>query len=448
MKKSMLNYYQRNFKFIALLVIGVLNLAVTGCEKSEQDSFNADFSCEFTDDNHVKFENKSTGEYYSLIWDFGNQVTDTTTDKKKSYTVYYPEAGDFEASLRITNYSGSNKQVSKTIHIATTDLLLSFTAEIQADNPNYVDLINTTTGEFDTFSWLYRDKVIANETEYTAYFPFAGSYVIELLVTKNNINYSLKKTIAIAQDDPNYVPALTLAWSEEFDGSAVNTDFWSFETGATGWGNNELQNYTTSSDNSEVTGGKLIITALKVNENTQVGSYTSTRLISKGKKEFMYGRMEIRAKLPSGTGIWPAIWMMGSNISSVGWPACGEMDIMEYVGFEPNTVYATVHTPSGYGGNANGSGMTVTSCEENFHNYGLIWTQEKLTFYVDSLDNIIHTYAPAVKTAENWPFNQPCFFLLNVAVGGDWGGAQGVDNSIFPQSMEIDYVRVYQEAPK
>jgi beta-glucanase (GH16 family) len=137
--------------------------------------------------------------------------------------------------------------------------------------------------------------------------------------------------------------------------------------------------------------------------------------------------------------------MLGSNFGSAGWPACGEIDIMEYVGYNPNTVYATVHTNSGSGGNASGNSMSVPSCEEDFHIYGLIWTEDEMIFYVDTPENVLHTYAPEVKTNDNWPFDQPAFFLLNVAVGGNWGGAQGIDNSIFPQSMEVDYVRVYQK---
>jgi len=207
-----------------------------------------------------------------------------------------------------------------------------------------------------------------------------------------------------------------------------------------------LQNYT-DGENAEIVDGKLVITAKLVDGNYQPGSYTSTRLKSQGKKEFQYGRMEINAKLPSGTGIWPAIWMLGANFSSAGWPACGEMDIMEYVGYEPNTVFATVHTPDGYGGGANGNSITVETCEEAFHLYGLDWSADSLTFWVDTPENIIHVYSPEIKTSENWPFNQPSFFILNVAVGGSWGGAQGIDNSIFPQSMEVDYVRVYQKNP-
>lgn len=205
-----------------------------------------------------------------------------------------------------------------------------------------------------------------------------------------------------------------------------------------------MQNYT-DGDNAEIVDGKLIITARKVDDNMQPGSYTSSRMVTMDKQEFQYGRMEINAKLPSGTGIWPAIWMLGSNFNTTGWPACGEIDIMEYVGYTPNTVYATVHTSSGSGGAGSGNSMSVPTCEEDFHTYGLIWTEENLTFYVDTPENVLHTYAPEVKTNDNWPFDQPAFFLLNVAVGGTWGGAQGIDNSIFPQSMEVDYVRVYQK---
>ena len=416
-----------------------------GCDKKNDEAeFKADFVFTFKDDNHVMFENKSQGDYYSLIWDFGNGVGDTTTDKKMSYVIYYPAAGNYSVSLRLQDYSGNTATSSKTVTISNDDLVVAFTADVDPGNPNNVLLKNTTQGQFDSFKWLYRTKEVEDEMEFTAYFPFIGNYEIELQVMKNNNTFSHTETVNITQDDPDYLQHLVLVWSDEFDGSAVNQDNWTFETGATGWGNNELQEYT-NGDNAEVTDGKLIITAEKVNENMEVGSYTSSRLVTKAKKEFQYGRMEIRAKLPSGRGIWPAIWMLGSNFNSAGWPACGEIDIMEYVGYEPNTVYSTVHTSSGYGVNGSGNSMTLETCEEEFHNYGMIWTDKKLVFYVDDPDNIIHTYSPATKTAENWPFDQPGYFILNVAVGGNWGGAQGIDNTIFPQSMEIQYVRVYQE---
>lgn len=420
-------------------------ISLNSCDKSDKDEgFKVDFSFTFVDENHVAFTNQSSGEYFSLIWNFGNNLTDTTTDKKKSYVIYYPQAGSYDVTLKLINFTGASKSLTKALSISSTDLVLSFTASIMGSNPNFVLLKNTTQGDYDSFSWVYRDKTVSGIMEHEAYFPFSGNHNIDLIVRKNNNDFSLRKSVSIGQDDPNYYQQLQLVWSDEFDGTSVNTTFWNYDTGAGGWGNQELQNYT-SSGNAEIVDGKLLITAKKVNDNLQPGSYTSARINTRGKKEFKYGRMEIRAKLPSGRGIWPAIWMLGSNFPTAGWPACGEMDIMEYVGYQPNTVHATVHTPSGYGVNGSGSSMTLETCEEEFHNYGLIWTEKKLTFYVDTPTNVIHTYAPPVKNPQNWPFDQAAFFIINVAVGGTWGGAQGINNSIFPQTMEIEYVRVYQE---
>jgi beta-glucanase (GH16 family) len=393
----------------------------------------------------VSFTNNSQGEYYSLIWDFGNGLSETSTDKSKSYRIYYPIAGEYEVSLTIMNYGGAKKITKKSINITTTDFNISFTAEIDNNNPNLVNLVNTSVGDFDSFKWIYRDKQVENESSFAAYFPFAGAYEIELMISKGTDVYSEYKNITISQDDPDYFDKMVLAWADEFNETAINSNNWKFETGATGWGNNELQNYT-NGDNAEIVDGKLIITARKVNDNYELGSYTSSRIISQGKQEFKYGRIEINAKLPSGTGIWPAIWMLGSNFSSMGWPGCGELDIMEYVGYQPNIVHSTVHTLAGYGANGDGSSKTLTTCEEEFHIYGLFWTEKKLIFYTDTPDNVTHIYSPATQTDENWPFNNTAFFILNVAVGGNWGGVMGIDNSIFPQSLEIDFVRVYQEA--
>ncbi len=434
-----------NLSLIILLMSIFLLPAFSGCDKdNDSPAFAPDFSFELADDNHVQFTNTSTGEYYSLVWDFGNQQADTSTDRSKSYVIYYPVAGEYQVSLKLLNFTGETKNISKTINITNTDLALSFTAEVLPDNPNKVRLTNTSQGMWDSFMWIYRNKEVADQTEYDAYFPYSGNHEIELLVNRDNNSFSLKKSVSIAQDDPDYIQNLTLAWSDEFDGAEVNQDNWTFETGASGWGNNELQNYT-NGDNAEIVDGVLVITARKVNENTVPGSYTSSRIVTNGKHEFQYGHAQIRAKLPSGTGIWPALWMLGSNFNTAGWPACGEMDIMEYVGYDPNVVHSTVHTPAGFGGNGNGSSIIVESCEEEFHVYGLIWTEKRLVFYVDTPDNVIHTYAPPVKTDENWPFNKPAFFIMNVAVGGNWGGAQGIDNTIFPQTLQVDYVRMYQE---
>ncbi len=327
-----------------------------------------------------------------------------------------------------------------------------FEYEIDRANSNKVNFTNTSTGEYLYVQWDYgKGETAFKETDKTSvrsvYYPLKGVYEVTLTVwgLSNNANdtKSITKTISIAQDDPNYVETGGLIWSDEFDGPTINTSYWTFETGAGGWGNNELQNYTNGS-NAHIQDGKLIITAKKVDDSKVAGSYTSTRMVSLGKKEFTYGKIEVRAKLPSGTGIWPAIWMLGSNINSVGWPACGEIDIMEYVGYQPNIVHATVHTSTGFAENGDGSPKTLNTAEEEFHIYGLLWNESSLTFYIDTPENVTHIYSPSNKTGANWPFNKSQFFILNIAVGGNWGGAQGIDNSIFPQTMEIDYVRVYE----
>ncbi len=433
-----------NLSFIKFSSLFIALFLLVNCDKNESGTgFTADFTFEYIDDNNVKFINNSEGEYYSLDWDFANGETVNTTDKSKTYSIYYPESGEYNVSLTALNYTGEIKSVSKTVSISKDDFILSFTAEIDASNPNYVNLTNTSVGSYDSFTWFFRNDSIENEPNATAYFPFAGSQDIELRVIKEGKSFSSFQKVNIIRDDPDYDSKLKLVWSDEFNGTSVNTNDWTFETGASGWGNNELQNYT-DGDNVSFSDGKLIITAKKVDENQVAGSYTSTRIITKGKKEFTYGKMEIRAKLPSGKGIWPAIWMLGGDISTIGWPACGEIDIMEYVGYQPNTVHATVHTNAGSGGNGDGNSKTLETAEEEFHIYGLLWTEKEMVFYTDDPENVTHTYNPTDKNDNNWPFYKPQFFILNIAVGGNWGGVQGIDNSIFPQTMEIDYVRVYQ----
>ena len=239
-----------------------------------------------------------------------------------------------------------------------------------------------------------------------------------------------------------------LIWSDEFDGDRLDYDKWTPETGAHGWGNNELQEYT-AIQNTEVSDGTLKIIAKKVGDGQEPGDYTSARLNSN--ESFTYGRMEIRAKIPDleGNGLWPAIWMLGESIKTgTGWPACGEIDIMEYVSYAPNQLYATIHSAANnhVDGTQVGSGAVVLqTIEEEFHNYGLIWTEDDMKFYIDEPSNIIFRFRkPSEPNADNWPFDKPFYFLLNLAVGGDWGGAQGVNDANFPATFEIDYVRVYE----
>jgi beta-glucanase (GH16 family) len=433
--------------FLSVTAAFLLPLFISkACENSGMDpELQAYFSYSYLEGNIVQFVNQSIGDPYSAHWDFGNGNERTTNEPSEIFEVYYPEAADYEVSLSVFDGSGYSDSLTRTIRIESSDLLVAFTAVNDLTNTNYVDLSNTTEGDYDSLRWVLPDLEIANVDNYKAYFPKSGNYNIELRIFKNGATFLVTKTVTIIQDDPAYIEGMTLIWSDEFNEVSVDRDNWIYETGATGWGNNELQNYTRGA-NSKLMDGKLVITARKVNDETSVGSYTSSRMVTMGRQEFLYGRIEIRAKLPSGRGIWPALWMLGRNINSVGWPACGEMDIMEYVGYQPNFIHATVHTPSGFGANGNGSHKYLPTCEEDFHVYGLIWDEEALVFYTDIPENITHTYAPPSKTPQNWPFDQPHFFIMNIAVGGDWGGLEGIDNSIFPQTMEVDYVRVYKES--
>jgi len=231
---------------------------------------------------------------------------------------------------------------------------------------------------------------------------------------------------------------LKLVWEENFNGTTLNEKAWNYEMGDgcpnCGWGNHERQLYT--KDNHQLKDGKLIITAKKDGDK-----YTSTRITTKGKKEFQYGRMEARAKLPVGHGIWPAFWMLGSNISEAKWPKCGEIDILEYVGREPDMVFTSLHTQDSHGNTINTKKTKFEDIEEGFHIYAAEWSKEKIDFFVDN--KLVYTFNPENRTEEVWPFNQPFYFILNVAIGGDFGGPK-VDDSIFPQTFEIDYVKVYQ----
>lgn len=240
---------------------------------------------------------------------------------------------------------------------------------------------------------------------------------------------------------PETYPGKTLVWRDEFNGTALNLDDWTFEIGAGGWGNNELQYYR--EENTFLSSGKLIIEARK--ENFSASNYTSSRLITKGKKEFRFGRIDIRAALPEGQGIWPALWMLGGNISTVNWPACGEIDIMELVGHQPNRVHGTAH----YGANTSahqyiGNSIALPGTakfKDEFHVFSILWEQDKITWMMD--DVVFFSIDPATVSPAAYPFNQDFFFIFNVAVGGQWpGNPDGSTN--FPQRMIVDYVRVFQ----
>lgn len=241
---------------------------------------------------------------------------------------------------------------------------------------------------------------------------------------------------------PDNYPGRTLVWQDEFNTTTLNTADWTYELGNNGgWGNNELQSYRP--ENTFFSDGKLIIEARQ--ENHGGFQYTSSRIITRGKKEFKYGRIDIRAALPKGKGIWPALWMLGSNFQTTGWPACGEIDIMELIGSQPGTSHGTIH----YGAStATHQQRTASKVLPNgeiffdaFHVFSLEWEENRIRWYVD--DVVFHEATPATIGAHPWPFNQNFFFIMNVAVGGNWPGSPD-GNTIFPQRMIVDYVRVFQ----
>ena len=240
---------------------------------------------------------------------------------------------------------------------------------------------------------------------------------------------------------PKVRKGYSLVWADEFDGNALNLNNWSFEIGNSGWGNNELQYYQDGNKNVTIANGTLTITAKK--EKVQSANYTSARIKTQGKKSFTFGRIDIRAKLMTGQGYWPALWMLGESISSIGWPACGEIDIMELVGSTPNTVLGTAH----WGLPGNGStyitknyALSGTDFSKEYHVFSIVWVKDQIQWYVD--DNLYHTITKNDVNV-NYPFNSPHFFIFNVAVGGNLPGNPD-GTTVFPQSMYVDYVRVFQ----
>lgn len=287
------------------------------------------------------------------------------------------------------------------------------------------DEIQSTSGSVS-----YSFSTEGNNTHVVSVFAYSS--------TGHSIS-TFKNVTVYVNDDPQ------LVWFDEFntDGAPDNSK-WNFEIGngcpdLCGWGNGESQYYTDREDNVIVENGLLKITAKK--ESFQGFDYTSTRMTTKDNYEFTYGRIEVRAKLPEGGGTWPAIWLLGANIDTVGWPACGEIDIMEHWGHEPTKVSSATHTPSCSGGCADTSvGETiVTDYATEFHVYGLEWTENKLRFFLD--DTFLYEYNPAVKDSSTWPFDNPHFFILNIAMGGNWFS---IDQNFSESTMEIDYIRVYQ----
>ena len=229
-----------------------------------------------------------------------------------------------------------------------------------------------------------------------------------------------------------------LVWSDEFDKPGLpDSSKWGYDEGGSGWGNHELEYYTKARiENASVANGVLSINARKESYNGK--QYTSARLVTAGKGDWLYGKFQVRAKLPRGLGMWSAIWLLPTDWTYGDWPASGELDIMEDVGYDSTRINSNIHSS----GTNQGNSVTIADPWNTWHVYGLEWYPDSMSYWVD--DTHIFTFFNAHKGSSTWPFDKRFHFILNLAIGGDWGGIKGVDDSRFPQSMQVDYVRVYQ----
>ena len=247
--------------------------------------------------------------------------------------------------------------------------------------------------------------------------------------------------------------AWKLVWSDEFDGpngSPVDRSKWAFDIGGKGWGNQELESYTDRNENASVHDGNLVIKAISEKYTGADGvtrNYTSARLKTIGKFSQTYGRFEARIKIPYGQGFWPAFWMLGDDIDKVGWPACGEIDIMENIGKEPAIIHGSIHGPGYVGDTGIEAPYTLPGKQrfaDDFHVFAVEWDPDSVSFFVDR-DRYVRRTRADLQPGWKWVFDKPNFLILNLAVGGDWPGNPD-STTVFPQAMLVDYVRVYQRS--
>jgi len=280
---------------------------------------------------------------------------------------------------------------------------------------------------------------------------FNAEYPGPVYVSQGYDDYEARDIVADSCAHLDNIGEWQPVWCDEFDYLGLpDTTLWGYDVGGNGGGNNELQYYTDADpDNVFVRDGALSITAIK--EYLGGKNYTSTRLVTKNKGDFLYGKIQVRAKLPAGRGTWPAIWMLPTDWEYGGWPDSGEIDIMEYVGYDPNKIHSTIHTGAfNHASNTQiGEYLNLYSAEEEFHVYEIEWEPNVLRFYVDGVEFFDVAYNPdtmsLLQTQDAWPFDQRFHLIINTAIGGDWGGVMGVDDTIFPTTFVVDYVRVYQK---
>lgn len=361
------------------------------------------------------------------------------------------QEGDVDQLIQLTvTLTGEN----------TTNAIVTFSAVAETAEAN-IDYELLTTGQL-IFAPGETQKIIELNLVGDEVREPREAFTVQLYNPQNTYVEKAISTITIEDDDnntagleipssgyqsPESYEGYNLVWADEFSGDTLNLADWTYEIGDgcpnnCGWGNNELEYYR--EDNTSLVDGHLVITAKQQNFGDR--DYTSSRLVTKGKQQFKFGRIDIRAALPKGQGIWPALWMLGSNIDAVGWPASGEIDIMELTGDLPNRILGTIHYGANLSQHQSNSGTKYldgqATFQDEFHVFSINWENNLIEFLLDG--EVYHTITPATLNGAPYPFNKNQFFIFNVAVGGNWPGSPDASTA-FPQHMIVDYVRVFQK---
>ncbi|HYG38468.1 MAG TPA: glycoside hydrolase family 16 protein [Cytophagales bacterium] len=448
---------------INLISLVLIFIFLLGCKKDDTENpvKPSDLVIEATVSNDgsglVSFSALAKNAAYYNYY-FGVSATEApvkSTDGNASFT--YTTSGDF--TVKVVAVSSSNEFVTGTKvinvqlpEVAPANLIIEATVSTDgsgkvtfnasADNAKYYNFyFGTSATETPT-------KSTNGQTSYT--YSSSGTYTVKVdaYATTKFVSGTKEITVEVIENTgyttPETYAGMNLVWRDEFEGTSLSATDWTFETGtgSGGWGNNELQYY--KEENTSVADGFLTITAKK--ESFGGKDYTSSRIITKDKQSFKYGRIDIRAKLPKGQGLWPALWMLGSNFNSVGWPKCGEIDIMEMVGGtgKDNTVHGTLHwyedsavPHASYGGNMP---LNTGVFADEFHVFTITWDETNIKWFIDDQQYLVINITPDGLSE----FHEEFFFIFNVAVGGNWPGSPNA-STVFPQTMVVDYVRVFQD---
>lgn len=338
---------------------------------------------------------------------------------------------------RETIYAPDNQQVTLSLTEKNIDAgATTFTVDVATDHEfaaySTVDWLDVTPKGSVNFN----DQLTVTVQENQSYEDRTGQVCVWCGGTRRYVNVN-QAGMSRPSTDIEAPEGYSLVWNDEFEGSELSSD-WTFEVAGPGFVNNELQSYVKGNDVAEVSNG-----TLKINLYKDGSTIKSARIYAKRYQGWQYGYFEASIRLPEGKGTWPAFWMM--PVAGGQWPGCGEIDIMESVGYDPNVVVSTIHCNKyNNGGTAIESARrTISNAYTEFHKYALEWTAEKMDFYVD--DKKLLSYKNDGTGTDAWPFNAPFYIILNLAWGGSWGGVQGVDESCLPATMEVDYVRVFQK---